>query len=109
MCFVDFFFVSSRRRHTRCSLVTGVQTCALPISLRPGSAPEPRLRTWGSLAGMKKRTSVSPPQPPAALDLIPSGWINAIFVTDERALERGACAIGRPEGARLLEIGRAHV
>src|SRR3546814_9053737 len=25
------FFVSSRRRHTRCSLVTGVQTCALPI------------------------------------------------------------------------------
>src|SRR3546814_4232284 len=27
MCFV----VSSRRRHTRCALVTGVQTCALPI------------------------------------------------------------------------------
>src|SRR3546814_7423456 len=27
------FFLSSRRRHTRCALVTGVQTCALPISL----------------------------------------------------------------------------
>src|SRR3546814_9648126 len=27
------FFVSSRRRHTRCALVTGVQTCALPICL----------------------------------------------------------------------------
>src|SRR3546814_6645690 len=27
------FFVSSRRRHTICALVTGVQTCALPISL----------------------------------------------------------------------------
>src|SRR3546814_10405101 len=26
------FFISSRRRHTRCALVTGVQTCALPIS-----------------------------------------------------------------------------
>src|SRR3546814_5161703 len=25
------FFCSSRRRHTRCALVTGVQTCALPI------------------------------------------------------------------------------
>src|SRR3546814_6545299 len=25
------FFSSSRRRHTRCALVTGVQTCALPI------------------------------------------------------------------------------
>src|SRR3546814_10920429 len=24
-------FFSSRRRHTRCALVTGVQTCALPI------------------------------------------------------------------------------
>src|SRR3546814_8325828 len=34
-CFIIFlficFFVSSRRRHTRCALVTGVQTCALPI------------------------------------------------------------------------------
>src|SRR3546814_2230704 len=29
LCF--FFFFSSRRRHTRCALVTGVQTCALPI------------------------------------------------------------------------------
>src|SRR3546814_10677967 len=26
-----FFFFSSKRRHTRCALVTGVQTCALPI------------------------------------------------------------------------------
>src|SRR3546814_206915 len=31
LLFVLFFF-SSRRRHTRCALVTGVQTCALPIS-----------------------------------------------------------------------------
>src|SRR3546814_154142 len=28
--FICFFFFSSRRRHTRCALVTGVQTCALP-------------------------------------------------------------------------------
>src|SRR3546814_7087425 len=31
MYFVLFFF-ASRRRHTICALVTGVQTCALPIS-----------------------------------------------------------------------------
>src|SRR3546814_10551084 len=31
---VSFFFFSSRRRHTRCALVTGVQTCALPILRR---------------------------------------------------------------------------
>src|SRR3546814_17303187 len=30
--YVRLFFFSSRRRHTRCALVTGVQTCALPIS-----------------------------------------------------------------------------
>src|SRR3546814_1826278 len=29
--FYCVFFFSSRRRHTRCALVTGVQTCALPI------------------------------------------------------------------------------
>src|SRR3546814_5837318 len=28
---IFYFFFSSRRRHTRCALVTGVQTCALPI------------------------------------------------------------------------------
>src|SRR3546814_10372854 len=41
-----YFFFSSRRRHTRCALVTGVQTCALPIcqaieeilGVAPGSA-----------------------------------------------------------------------
>src|SRR3546814_15727504 len=31
--YVVAFFFSSRRRHTRCALVTGVQTCALPICL----------------------------------------------------------------------------
>src|SRR3546814_4919627 len=31
LCLVSCFFFSSRRRHTRCALVTGVQTCALPI------------------------------------------------------------------------------
>src|SRR3546814_2404388 len=48
---VYVFFFSSRRGHTRCALVTGVQTCALPISKgcsgpqskadekRPGSSP----------------------------------------------------------------------
>src|SRR3546814_4405746 len=49
-CIVDrccswfVFFFSSRRRHTRCALVTGVQTCALPISL--GSASSAALRDF---------------------------------------------------------------
>src|SRR3546814_15122995 len=51
-------FFSSRRRHTRCALVTGVQTCALPICrgsgssvtspvIGPYSAPEPAWTTAG--------------------------------------------------------------
>src|SRR3546814_5791228 len=31
LCMYLYVFFSSRRRHTRCALVTGVQTCALPI------------------------------------------------------------------------------
>src|SRR3546814_1683982 len=42
LCVVCFF--SSRRRHTRCALVTGVQTCALPIS-------GPRARGGGRAGG----------------------------------------------------------
>src|SRR3546814_17497553 len=34
-----YFFFSSRRRHTSCALVTGVQTCALPIyATRPAAS-----------------------------------------------------------------------
>src|SRR3546814_11598949 len=36
------FFFSSRRRHTRCALVTGVQTCALPIYRFEVELPEIR-------------------------------------------------------------------
>src|SRR3546814_1537256 len=39
-----FFFFSSRRRHTRCALATGVQTCALPIC--PCGRTAPRIRGW---------------------------------------------------------------
>src|SRR3546814_14326305 len=42
MCFVFvYFFFSSRRRHTRCALVTGVQTCALPILPAIDATPIP--------------------------------------------------------------------
>src|SRR3546814_1167004 len=35
------FFFSSRRRHTRCALVTGVQTCALPICVYTTTPKKP--------------------------------------------------------------------
>src|SRR3546814_1860259 len=37
---VSFCFFSNKRRHARCALVTGVQTCALPI-FRVGEVTEP--------------------------------------------------------------------
>src|SRR3546814_14807849 len=48
------FFFSSRRRHTRCALATGVQTCALPISLAflvDESAGGPDSRMFGGQLG----------------------------------------------------------
>src|SRR3546814_10172685 len=66
MLYVCFCF-SSRRRHTRCALVTGVQTCALPISERrflrpPRPAPPPHhpcsiitwVVGWGSGPGPRR-------------------------------------------------------
>src|SRR3546814_6862345 len=44
MCFM--FFFSSRRRHTRCALVTGVQTCALPIYPDPAGISRAELDGW---------------------------------------------------------------
>src|SRR3546814_4059436 len=45
------FFFSSRRRHTRCSLVTGVQTCALPIS---GTAGKLVFHIMAAMAEMER-------------------------------------------------------
>src|SRR3546814_8841455 len=47
------FFFSSRSRHTRCALVTGVQTCALPIFQRllGVQATELNLRTIADVVG----------------------------------------------------------
>src|SRR3546814_17113367 len=46
------FFISSRRRQTRCALVTGVQTCALPISAAgaPGSPASATEAEWSPQA-----------------------------------------------------------
>src|SRR3546814_7435117 len=51
--FVFVFFFSSRRRHTRCALVTGVQTCALPISIPAEVAAEATAVAAGGAAERK--------------------------------------------------------
>src|SRR3546814_4571351 len=42
------FFFSSRMRHTRCALVTGVQTCALPICFVAHDFPAKASPRWVS-------------------------------------------------------------
>src|SRR3546814_7038309 len=55
---VVVFFFSSRRRHTRCALVTGVQTCALPIwGASAMQTPQPGL--WIVLAAAAGLAAVS--------------------------------------------------
>src|SRR3546814_10096658 len=55
MFFLRAVFFSSRRRHTRCALVTGVQTCALPIY--PVTPPQVTVRFDAGVAMMKRQVS----------------------------------------------------
>src|SRR3546814_20413203 len=63
MIIYDGFFFSSRRRHTRCALVTGVQTCALPIS-----TPSAAHTRWQVAAAPSQPLEANAPGIPA-LDL----------------------------------------
>src|SRR3546814_571887 len=77
-----FFFFSSRRRHTRCALGTGVQTCALPIS--PGTPVEnPRQvsayrypRQYGPQQPSFARAMLPPPG--SAMPLLLSGTASVV-------------------------------
>src|SRR3546814_1509933 len=53
VCCLCVLFFSSRRRHTRCALVTGVQTCALPIWRGALRAPP----AWPRRSRPPRRTS----------------------------------------------------
>src|SRR3546814_2369667 len=59
LCIWIFFF-SSRRLHTRCALVTGVQTCALPIFCADGSRPTAAFPLMGELAFIELNGGTAP-------------------------------------------------
>src|SRR3546814_4674202 len=67
-----FFFFSSRRRHTRCALVTGVQTCALPICTQ-SSPSSSEMRNWVSI-GAPSRLAVTRPCPMPSATEDPSAF-----------------------------------
>src|SRR3546814_5232319 len=99
------FFFSSRSRHTRCAVVTGVQTCALPICI------------FSNLNVLENLT-LPPVVKPGGMSL---EEIYQIFPNLQERLksqgtklsggEQQMLAIGRilRTGAAFLQIGRAHV
>src|SRR3546814_7446242 len=105
-----FFFFSSRRRHTRCALVTGVQTCALPIyaAKRGGAgvplshvAHEPYYDYYGPDVDTADLLEQRLADPSSGLDA-PA----AILV--ETVQGEGGLNAASPEWLRR-KIGRAHV
>src|SRR3546814_7985368 len=113
-----FFFFSSRRRHTRCALVTGVQTCALPIY---GGATDRIALAVPVTASISGRCGFStPPDTNVELGNLEAGFSRDIpFVLQcntpmslAMVSQNGGLKVASapPEGfTNLLEIGRAHV
>src|SRR3546814_5727376 len=84
----SLIFFSSRRRHTRCALVTGVQTCALPILLVLVVMPLGYL-LYGALRSGPPRSD------------------EAHFTLDNLAAIYGSIRFLQPFLTTLLKIGRA--
>src|SRR3546814_10368064 len=112
--YANFAFVfSSTRRHTRCALVAGVQTCALPISLlawlalpasRPLAARERQRLNWAGV-----RSAARLPAVWAQATVIVCAYV-AYKVTDIFGLyAHDVLGYDEVAAARIGEIGRAHV
>src|SRR3546814_10577154 len=65
VCVFCVFFFSSIRRHTSCALVTGVQTCALPICGRRASSNGTGCRRARDGRGSRSWCPPPPCRPPA--------------------------------------------
>src|SRR3546814_9322297 len=117
---VVVFFFSSRRRHTRCALVTGVQTCALPIFSAGMGAPGHLLGTDNVGRDLLARTLIGTrvtlgvALAAALVSLLigglwgaTAGWIGGR--TDEAMMRFVDALYALPFMFIVIEIGRAHV
>src|SRR3546814_1838966 len=96
------FFFSSRRRHTRCALVTGVQTCALPIYRRGGQAVAgllgvAGLQSVGADVAVEQRVAV------ALADVAPGELLLPVVVIVLGMVQDRALG----EGRQVAQTGRA--
>src|SRR3546814_4911984 len=128
------FFFSSRRRHTRCALVTGVQTCALPIFFtltqeltaaaglpayevsnhaRPGEESRHNLTYWryGDYAGIGPGAHGRRGGSATVRHRKPENWMNAVTLLGHGLVEESPLTpADRAREALLMgQIGRAPV
>src|SRR3546814_7266213 len=127
---LELFFFSSRRRHTRCALVTGVQTCALPISIQATIAQADLrlnvMRAYAEAASAERRLITARDQARIANETLRAAQVrvqagraspieaeraNVARVNADAALtrEERAVEVARFTLSRIIEIGRAHV
>src|SRR3546814_6302173 len=106
MCCI--FFLSSRRRHTRCALVAGVQTCALPISFasleadhRTAIEMEGRVAAKAQLLARRPAKTVAAATDAAPIDQFLAQSAGEIGLTLDRNEARGT------DQETIAKIGRA--
>src|SRR3546814_11021573 len=97
MWFLFVFFFSSRRRHTRCALVTGVQTCALPICRRA--------LDWA--AGQRAWIEAALADVPPAVALAPGGEVPLYGIPHRIDWRESRPRTVRVEDGRILTGGPA--
>src|SRR3546814_10844728 len=108
------FLFSSRRRHTRCALVTGVQTCALPICDADAFGADRIIIATGSSPRVDGVQMAIPARPMKGIE-----HPDAISSIDFFSGRHNSCPasaivvddVGHYEGIAVAEaqIGRAHV
>src|SRR3546814_17845196 len=102
------FFFSSRRRHTSCALVTGVQTCALPIYQQ---ADKLQVLTVNTGDGEPVQVVCGAPNARAGLKGVfggPGAYVPGSDLTLKVAAIRGVESRGMMCSVRELELGEEH-
>src|SRR3546814_2218993 len=116
------FFFASRRLHTRCALVTGVQTCALPILRTPtriASFAAQKIVPTGVLRGVLRGVDHAAGWTAVRRDVLKAADVDELDELRTASLEKSdllaqrvelrAMALGVSGGALFGQLGRAHV
>src|SRR3546814_9472837 len=112
MVFMFLFLFPSRRRQTRCALVTGVQTCALPISeshvrMQLSSTDDPVLGTMNATTRLLRSLSFAPMTAAWAID--GCARIAPSICAGEMLVDRQSVVSGQMVSVRVDPGGRGEI